>query len=129
MNPASALSQYQQVDVQTSIVDARPHKLIEMLYRGVLDKLATAKGFMSRKELSKQGENISKAIRIIDTLRASLDHKQGGQIATNLQALYDYMERRLTKANMDSDVEIVDEVISLVEKIASGWDAIPEEYR
>lgn len=129
MNRASALSQYKHVGVQTSVIDATPHKMIEMLFRGIVEKLAYAKGAIERKDLSFQGENISKAIRIIDTLRASLDHKQGGEIAANLEALYDYMERKLMAANMDADIAVIDEVSALVQEISSGWDSIPADLR
>lgn len=129
MNSNAAMSQYRQVGVQTGIVDASPHKMIEMLFKGAAEKLARAKGAIERKDLATQGENISKAIRIIDTLRVSLDHKKGGEIAGNLETLYDYMVRRLTKANMDSDVKVIDEVSTLLNEISSAWDSIPAELR
>lgn len=129
MNRSAALSQYKQVGVQTGVVDASPHKMIGMLLNGISEKLAYAKGAIQRGDIAKQGENISRAIRIVDTLRASLDHTKGGEISANLESLYDYMERRLTKANMDADAALVDEVSALVEDISSAWDSIPSELR
>ena len=129
MDHSAALDQYRQVGVQTGVVDASPHKMIEMLFNGVTEKLAYAKGAIQRKDLAQQGEHISKAIRIIDTLRASLDHKQGGEIAANLASLYDYMERRLTRANMEADAKVIDEISALIEQISTAWDSIPAELR
>ena len=129
MKHAAALNQYRQVDVQTGVVDASPHKIISMLLGGLSDKLAIAKGAILRKDIATQGEQISRAIRIVDTLRASLDHNRGGDVAANLYSLYDYMERRLTEANMNADATIVSEVAVLVEEVASGWDSIPPAHR
>jgi flagellar protein FliS len=57
-------------------------------------------------------------------LRSSLDMNAGGEIARNLEDLYDYMERRLTAANVESSVEMLDEVASLLKQIKEAWDAI-----
>jgi flagellar secretion chaperone FliS len=129
MNYSAALNQYKKVGVETGVVDASPHKMIEMLLKGITDKIAFAKGAIQRKDVAKQGENISKAIRIVDTLRASLDQKRGGEIASNLYALYDYIERRLTKANMDADASILDEVTALIDEMLSAWGSIPAGLR
>jgi flagellar protein FliS len=100
-----------------------------MLLDGILQKLAKASGAMQRGDLSEQGESLSAGIRIIDGLRASLDYSKGGELASNLGSMYDYMERRLVEANLGSDRDIIGEVVSLVNQIKSGWDAIPNEHR
>jgi flagellar protein FliS len=125
----SALNQYRSVSVQSGVTDASPHHMISMLLDGALGGLASAKGAVTRKNISMQGEQIGKSIRIIDTLRASLDHERGGDISSNLAALYDYMEQRLLEANISSDVTMLDEVISLLKEVRSGWETIPQNLR
>lgn len=125
----SALNQYQTVGIQSKISSANPHSLVAMLLDGLLEKLANASGAIDRGDLSQQGSAISSGIRIIDGLRASLDYTKGGELADNLRAIYDYMERRLVDANVNSDVKIVAEVVSLINQIKSGWDVIPHELR
>ncbi|MCG7984204.1 MAG: flagellar protein FliS, partial [Candidatus Thiodiazotropha lotti] len=56
----------------------------------------------------------------------ALDFEQGGEIANNLDMLYDYMIRRLFTANVEQDVDALDEVISLLKEIKAAWDAMPE---
>ena len=124
-----ALQQYKKVGVQTGVTDASPHRLIQMLLEGILDKIAFAKGNIERKEIAKKGENIGTAISIINTLQASLDMQKGGDIAQNLSALYDYIARILFDANINSDVSKLDEATSLLIDIKSAWDAIPEEFK
>lgn len=105
------------------VEEASPHRLIQMLYEGGLQRIAIAKGALMRNEVAEKGENISRAIAIIGGLRSSLDLKQG-EIAQNLDNLYEYMERRLLEANLKNDVGILDEVSGLLREIKTAWDAV-----
>lgn len=125
----NGLQQYKQVGLQASIDAADPHRLIQMLMEGALEKIAKAKQFMMTKNTPEKGRHVSWAISIIDGLRLSLDKEKGGDIAQNLDALYDYMTRRLVLANVQNDATILDEVTSLLFEVKSGWDAIPEAVR
>jgi flagellar protein FliS len=128
MNQA-ALNLYKSTGVQGGVTDASPHQLISMLIAGAQDRVASAKGAIFRGEIGRRGELLSSAIAIIDSLRASLDHQQGGDISKNLAMLYDYIERRLVQANMASDAAILDEVSALLLEIRGGWESIPIEAR
>ncbi len=123
------VNHYQKIEVETRVSSSNPHSLVTMLFDGLLEKLARASGAIARGNLAEKGQAISSSIRIVDGLRASLDYEKGGEIAANLGAMYDYIERRLLEANSQSSSEIVAEVVSLVKQIKSGWDAIPAESR
>lgn len=126
----NALDQYKKVSVQSAgIESASPHRLIQMLMEGALEKLAIAKGHMQQGNIAAKGENISWAIAIIDGLKTSLDKSAGGEIAENLDALYEYMQTRLLQANVENSVEMLDEVTKLILSIKDGWDNIPEEFK
>lgn len=127
VNAQSALKEYGKVNVQSGANYASPHRLIMMLLEGALEKISAAKGYMLRKELANKGNYISWAITIIEGLRVSLDHQQGGEIAANLERLYDYMERRLVEANQKNDAEMLEEVAGLLNQIKSAWSEIPAE--
>lgn len=120
----SALKQYKKVGTETEVMTATPHRLIQMLLEGALEKINLAKGYMQRGEIPLKGSHISWAISIIDGLRMSLDREGGGDIAENLDALYDYMGRRLAEANLKNDPAMLDEVSGLLLEIKAGWDAI-----
>lgn len=124
MNAMAALRQYQSVNTQAQVGDASPHRLIQMLMEGGLTRLAQAKGAMQYGQVASKGELISKAIGIIGGLRGGLDLAKGGEIAENLDRLYEYMVSRLLKANRDNDVALIDEVAGLLRNVKSGWDAI-----
>ncbi|CAA9892321.1 flagellar protein potentiates polymerization [Candidatus Methylobacter favarea] len=129
MKAVSAMKQYQQVGVHSGIMDASPHRLVQMLMEGVLEKIALAKGNISRNEIAFKGENIGKAIAIIGGLQGSLKVEAGGSLAENLNDLYHYMSTRLVIANSRSDESILDEVYNLMMEIKLGWDAIPEALK
>jgi flagellar protein FliS len=129
MNAVSAMKQYQQVSVHSSIMDASPHRLVQMLMEGALEKIALAKGSMANKETASKGENISKGIAIIGGLKSSLDREVGGVLAENLSNLYDYMANRMVVANLRNDESILDEVAGLMAEIKMGWDGIPDEFK
>jgi flagellar protein FliS len=119
---------YANVGLETGIASASPHKLIVMLYDGVLTALAKAKGNIGAGNVAAKGAAISHAITIIDNgLRVSLDLKAGGEIAENLDALYDYMSRRLFEANLKNDVTILDEVHRLLSDLRSAWVEIGDK--
>ncbi|MBF0265368.1 MAG: flagellar export chaperone FliS [Gammaproteobacteria bacterium] len=122
----SGLNQYQKVNSQSNAAFASPHRLIQMLMDGALEKISRAKGYMEQKNIPKKGEFIGWAISIIEGLRVSLDFEKGGEISENLNALYDYMERRLAEANSQNSTDMLDEVTFLLSEIKEGWDAIPK---
>lgn len=127
MNAMAALKQYQTVNTQVQVFDASPHRLIQMLMEGGLSRLAQAKGAMERGQVALKGELLGKAIAIIGGLREGLDLRQGGELAANLDSLYEYMSSRLLQANRSNDVAIIDEVASLLREVKSGWDGIANQ--
>jgi flagellar protein FliS len=119
-----ALKLYNTVGIQTGIEEASPHRLIQMLLDGALGRIASAKSHIYQNEIEAKGVNIGMAISIIGGLRDSLDHKAGGDIAANLDNLYEYMTYRLTEANIRNSHEMLDEVSGLLVEIKSAWDGI-----
>lgn len=120
-----ASNAYQSVSVNTAVDAANPHKLILMLYDGLLRHLRLGKAYMQKGDLGNKATSLSKAISIIDQgLRASLDDEKGGDIAKHLRMLYDYSERQLVHANARNDVATVDEVINLLEPLREAWFGI-----
>ncbi|SOY69378.1 FilS: flagellar biosynthesis; Belongs to the fliS family [Cupriavidus taiwanensis] len=118
---------YAQVGVQTGAMSASPHKLIAMLYDGARAAIARARFHLEGGNIAERGNAISKAIDIIDNgLRAVLDHDVGGEISANLEALYEYMVRRLMLANLRSDAALLSEVDTLLESLASAWAQIDD---
>jgi flagellar protein FliS len=123
----AALKQYKQVNAHSMVESASPHRLIQMLMGGALEKISIARAHMLDGKIGPKAEHITWSISIIDGLRVSLDKNKGGEIAQNLEDLYDYMTRRLVEANLHNDPAILDEVSGLLSQIKEAWDAIAPE--
>lgn len=124
----SGAQQYQQVNVTSEVLEADPHRLIQMLMEAALTRMAQAKGAIERKDMPAKAALLGRVNEIIQTLQGSLDHNAGGEIAANLDRLYDYMVRRLLEATSHNDIGMIDEVMGLLLEIKSGWDGIRQEY-
>jgi flagellar protein FliS len=126
MNPIKALRQYQKVNSHAQISEASPHRLVQMLMEGGLDRMAQAKGALSRGDIAQKGLMIGKAVDIIGGLREGIDAEKAkeDEALQRLDSLYGYMVQRLTEANLRSDPDIIDEVSGLLVTIKSGWDEI-----
>lgn len=118
---------YQSIEKQSDKQEDDPYKIIAILMKNALESINIAKITMLQNQIEDKGRFISLAITLIDGLKASLDKEKGGEIAENLDGLYDYFMTRLVEANLKNDVAILDEVHSLLTTVKEGWDGI-EEY-
>ena len=122
-----AASAYRQVGVQSGLESASPHRLVQMLFDGLLQNLNTAIGALQRGDIEQKGQQIGRAVRILEEgLKGGLNREQGGELAANLGALYDYCVLRLTVANLRNDAQAVEEVLALMSPVAKSWQDIGE---
>ncbi|MCQ4242998.1 flagellar export chaperone FliS [Stutzerimonas stutzeri] len=126
MYAMAAMKQYQSVNTNAQLVDASPHRLIQMLMEGGLARLAQARGAMERGDVALKGMLIGKAVDIVGGLREALNQEAGGEVAANLDNLYAYMTTRLLEANLKNDSAILDEVAGLLREVKAGWDGIAQ---
>lgn len=120
-----AANAYQRINVETSMHTMDQHQLVSLLYEGVLSSIAFARGALARGDVPGKCQSITRAIRILEEgLITALDRVDGGEIAENLGALYDYCVRRLIEANARNDDTILQEVMRLIEPVAQGWNEI-----
>ena len=122
-----SLRSYRKVSLESEIAVASPHRVIQMMFAGALERLAQSRYAIEQGDLSNKGILIGKAIGIINGLNNSLNMDAGGEISHNLSVLYDFMLRRISEANLYNDVQAIDDVIEILCNIKEGWDAIPEE--
>ena len=116
---------YRKVAAETSIPDADPHRLVELLYDGLLSAVGAARSALGRGDIRAKCEHISTAVRIIDEgLTSGLNLETGGEIAANLKRLYDYCNMRLTTANARNDDALLAEVIEIITPLALAWKQI-----
>ncbi len=121
---------YTDVGVQSAAGDRSGHALVGMLFEGALEAVARARGALQRGDLPGKSRAIDKALAIIgEGLRASLNLEQGGPIARDLDALYGYIELRLTHANLRNEDSALDECKRLLEPLRDAWTGIASQVR
>ena len=124
-NSRSAANAYANVGLETGVAAASPHQLIVMLYEGAELAVRMAIRHMNEGDLARKSAAITKASSIIlDGLRAALDPQQGGDIALQLDALYDYMNQRLMLAHINNQTAPLEEVLSLLQELRGAWQQI-----
>jgi len=118
-------SAYQRINVETSMHTIDQHQLVSLLYQGLLQSIATARGALARGDVLTKCNSLSKAVRILEEgLMTALDREAGGELAANLDTVYSYALQRLILANAKNDDALLQEVARLIEPIAQGWSEI-----
>lgn len=118
-------SAYRKVSVETSVDQADPHHLVDMLFDGLLHAVGAARAALQRGDIKAKCQHIVTAVRILEEgLKGGLNLEGGGDLAANLMDLYNYCVLRLTQANARNDDLALEEVVRLISQLADGWRQI-----
>lgn len=123
-----SLQAYKKVSVDSQLSAASPHKIVQMLMAGAIERLIQGKAAMQQGNIPVKGERLGKALDIIISLRGCLSMDDGGDVAKNLDQLYEFMITQITTANHKNEPQPLDDVIDILREIKSAWDQIPTEY-
>lgn len=123
-----SLQAYKKVSVDSQLSAASPHKIVQMLMGGAIERLIQGKAAMIQGNIPVKGERLGKALEIVISLRSCLSMNDGGDIAQNLDQLYEFMINQITTANYENEPQPIDDVIDILREIKSAWDQIPAEY-
>ena len=122
----NAYSAYQKTNVNT----ASQGKLVVLLYEGAIKQLTMALNFIDENDkikpqnIEKFGICLQKVQSIITELQVSLDMEKGGDIATNLMALYVFFNEELVQASITKDKEKIKSVLKMMSDLAESWKII-----
>lgn len=110
-------NQYRATQVQT----ASPEQILVMLYDGAIRFVCQGREAMAQGQIAKKSEVIGRAVAIVTELSNTLDHEIGGEVAENLDALYNFMARELTRANLKNDPQPLDAVENILSELREAW--------
>lgn len=121
-------SAYQTGGLEAEILGSSPHRLIKLLFDGAFAYIGRARAHMVAGETQAKAEAITRAVDVISRgLRASLNVKQGGDLAKSLDELYEYIGLQLVKGHLQNDPAMLDEATNLLRQIADAWEQIGKE--
>ncbi len=123
-----SLQAYKKVSVDSQLSAASPHKIVQMLMAGAIERLIQGKAAMEQGNIPVKGERLGKALDIIISLRSCLSMEDGGDIAQNLDQLYEFMITQISEANYQNNPQPIDDVVEIIREIKSAWDQIPPEF-
>lgn len=121
MNPQAALKSYAKVQYRSNVEVASPHRLVDMLFEGAIERIVQAKGAMEFGDIELKGRKINSAVSIVGGLRESLNTDSGGELAMNLDNLYIYIQGILASAHVKNDQSKLDEAATLLGDLRSAW--------
>lgn len=120
---------YKKDSLKSDLASADPHRIIQLLMQGALERLALSKGFIERKDYEAKSNTLTRVIEIINSLRDALDREVNPDLVDNLDSLYIYMIEKINEASSEMNVAKIDEVMALMLEIKGAWDQIGEITR
>ncbi|MEL0636178.1 MULTISPECIES: flagellar export chaperone FliS [Marinomonas] len=117
---------YKKDSLKSDLASADPHRVIQLLMQGALERLALGKGCIERSDWEGKAAALTNAVEIINSLRDSLDRSVNPELVDNLESLYDYMTVQINEASVTKNVSLLDEVIGLILQIKGAWDQISD---
>lgn len=112
--------QYKKTQINTS----SPGKLLLMLYQGAIKFSKLAIKNIEAGEIEASHQNIIKVQNIVLELKTTLDKENGGQLAEQLEKLYDFIYQQLLQANLKKDIKYLNNIIPLFEEIYAAYKEI-----
>ena len=119
------LRAYQKTTVNAEISVADPYYVTKLLYQGLFERLAQAKGAIERGDLALKAKKLSTATAILENLRSTLDFSQSKTIAQGLYDIYSYMIDQVAEASLNLMTQPIDNAIRALMPIKKAWDYIP----
>lgn len=104
--------------------DLTPYQAVELLLDGALECISKALIAQQANNAAQRGEAVDTTLTILGLLQNSLDKNLGGDLAQNLDDLYDYMTRRLASVAVDNSAHSLEEVQGIILQLREGWAQI-----
>lgn len=123
------LTQYARQYEQTQIITSSSVQIIVLLYDAAIQSIESAKAGIESQNLKEKGRMIGKAISIVGELNSVLDYERGGDIATSLHRVYDYVLAELVTANIRNDVRYLTGPLRCLITLREGWREVAAQQQ
>ena len=106
---------------QDELFQAEPSRMVVMLYDETLEALRAAVDAVERGDIEERFNTTTVATELLSALFLCLDMEKGGEIASNLGALYSFILKSLPRVNLDDDAEPARQAIKLLTPLRDAW--------
>ncbi|MFD1384409.1 flagellar export chaperone FliS [Rhodanobacter aciditrophus] len=117
---------YKKDSLKSDLASADPHRIIQLLMQGALERLALGKGHIERRDMAAKAATLTRVVEIINALRDALDRDANPELVDNLDSLYSYMIEQVNEASAQQDTSKLDLVMRLMLEIKGAWDQISD---
>lgn len=111
----------------TQVTSSSPVGQVVLLYEGAIRYGMRHLAQLERHDFEAAHNASIRCQEIVSALRESLDMSAGGQVATSLDALYDFILRRLVAGNVGKEPRATQEALDLLRELLEAWRAIGEQ--
>ncbi|MBD3332504.1 hypothetical protein GF356_06615 [candidate division GN15 bacterium] len=101
--------------------------LILKVYDGTVASLTSAREAYANDQFADGREHMEKTKRFVTHLYTTLNMDKGGEVAENLSKLYSYVISQTYVIQATKDVELIDDMITIMENLRSGWRGLKEQ--
>src|SRR5690606_32033495 len=129
MNAYDSYESYRSVDLEARAAAASPYELVLVLFDGLLDELARARGHIEARRFEQKGRSLEECLNILNGLNGALDYENGGEVVQGMARLYDYCIYRLSDVSVSLSLEGLDEVVKLLGILREGWEGVNAQRR
>ena len=125
--PYSFSASYSANQYRSNSVNTSPLQLVVMCYDGMLRFMGKAQDAIEKGDIENKVKFVNKTIAIVDELQNSLDFVRGGEVARNLDRVYDYFNHELMKVGIKNDVKVLEHLCKLTRELREAWAKIAQE--
>ena len=123
-NFGGAGARYRNIENNSRVEGASPHKLIAILFEEVLRAIDGTKIAMERGDIARQADRQARTLSILQALDASLDMARGGEVAANLSKIYRESRRLIASGTREKRPDLVQRARDMLGDIATAWEQI-----
>lgn len=126
MYAKKGIQAYRKDSLKSDLASADPHRIIQLLMQGVLERLALGKGYIERRDMEAKAVTLTRVVEIINALRDALDRDANPELVDNLDSLYSFMIEQVNEASAQQDSSKLEVVMRLMLEIKGAWDQISD---
>ena len=107
------------------VTQANRSELVVITYDVIIDSIEEAKKHFEAKDYLMYEKELKRVQKLLNELMGSLDHRF--PISRDLLQLYSFTNRRVIDALFKREPELLDTVVSVIEKLRVGFEGVAKE--